>query len=91
MRPILLSLRSTLSISIRDPVLLTIIGVVILCLTIRDIIDGKARFVPGFGDYKREEYPANFWVVCIARLLVALGILGFVIYHAFTGDLYPKN
>ena len=90
MRPILLSLRSTLSISIRDPVLMTIIGVAILCLTIRDIIDGKARFVPpNYGDYKREEYPANFWVACILRLLVSLAILGFVIYHAFTGDLYP--
>jgi len=52
-------------------------------LTVRDLKDGVARYVVPFPDYKRDEYPVNFWFICILRLIIFAAGLGAAIYCLF--------
>ena len=75
-------MRSRLTIPL-SPGVGALVCVLGLILTIRDMRDGVARYVVGFPDYKRDEYPVNFWFISILRLIIFSAGLGVSIYCLF--------
>lgn len=72
--------RFTIPLPDCGPVAIVLVSLLLL-LSLRDIKDGVARYIPGFPNHKRKDDPVGFWIVCILRLIAALIVLATVIYR----------